>query len=126
MFASTGESCIISRVKSAGFVVSGISQGEKRDFVRFKFLMKCHRLNLYVSRFFISKRKEVNPVASVNLRNGESQDSLLKRFRKKVVKSAVLSTVRRKRWFVSKSETRRMEKKKAIRRIKRRSFKDNE
>ena len=45
---------------------------------------------------------------------------LLKRFRKKVVKSGVLSTVRRKRWFVSKSEQRRMEKKKAIRRIKRR------
>ncbi|HJZ10557.1 MAG TPA: 30S ribosomal protein S21 [Acidobacteriota bacterium] len=51
-------------------------------------------------------------MASVNLRNGESQDSLLKRFRKKVVKSGVLSTVRRKRWFVSKSEQRRMEKKK--------------
>jgi len=66
-------------------------------------------------------------LASVNLRNGESQDSLLKRFRKKVVKSGVLSTVRRKRWFVSKSEQRRMEKKKAIRRIKRRTFtKDGE
>ena len=61
-------------------------------------------------------------LASVNLRNGESQDSLLKRFRKKVVKSQVLSTVRRKRWFVSKSEQRRMEKKKAIRRGKRKTF----
>ena len=61
-------------------------------------------------------------MASVRLRNGESQDALLKRFRKKVVKSQVLSTIRRKRWFVSKSEQRRMEKKKAIRRIKRRSF----
>ena len=61
-------------------------------------------------------------MAVVVLRNGESQDSLLKRFRKKVVKSGVLSTVRRKRWFVSKSEQRRMERKKAIRRIKRRSF----
>jgi len=59
-------------------------------------------------------------LASVNLRSGESQDSLLKRFRKKVVKSQVLSTVRRKRWFVSKSEQRRMEKKKAIRRGRRR------
>ena len=59
-------------------------------------------------------------MALVVLRGGESQDSLLKRFRKKVVKSGVLSTVRRKRWFVSKSEQRRMEKKKAIRRIKRR------
>ena len=65
-------------------------------------------------------------MAAVNLRSGESQDSLLKRFRKKVVKSGILSTVRNKRWFVSKSETRRMEKKKAIRRIKRRSFKDIE
>jgi small subunit ribosomal protein S21 len=61
-------------------------------------------------------------MAIVVLRGGESQDSLLKRFRKKVVKSGVLSTVRRKRWFVSKSEQRRMEKKKAIRRIKRRNF----
>jgi small subunit ribosomal protein S21 len=65
-------------------------------------------------------------LASVNLRNGESQDSLLKRFRKKIVKSGILSTIRNKRWFVSKSETRRMEKKKAIRRIKRRSIKDSE
>jgi small subunit ribosomal protein S21 len=61
-------------------------------------------------------------MALVVLRGGESQDSLLKRFRKKVVKSGVLSTVRRKRWYVSKSEQRRMERKKAIRRIKRRSF----
>ena len=61
-------------------------------------------------------------MALVVLRGGESQDSLLKRFRKKVVKSGVLSTVRRKRWYGSKSEQRRMEKKKAIRRIKRRSF----
>lgn len=61
-------------------------------------------------------------MASVILRQNESQDQLLKRFRKKVVKSGVLSTVRRKRWFISKSELRRVEKKKAIRRIKRRQF----
>lgn len=59
-------------------------------------------------------------MAYVILRPNESQDQLLKRFRKKIVKSGVLSTVRRKRWFVSKSELRRVEKKKAIRRIKRR------
>lgn len=59
-------------------------------------------------------------VTSVMLRPNESQDALLKRFRKKVVKSGVLSTVRRKRWFISRSELRRVEKKKAIRRIKRR------
>ncbi len=61
-------------------------------------------------------------MTTVNLRPNELQDGLLKRFRKKVVKSGVLSTVRRKRWFVSKSELRRVEKKKAIRRIKRRQL----
>lgn len=58
----------------------------------------------------------------VVLRPNESSDSLMKRFRKKIVKSGVLSTLRRKRWFISKSELRRVEKKKAIRRIKRRQF----
>jgi len=62
-------------------------------------------------------------MTAVNLRPNESQEGLLKRFRKKVVKSGVLSTVRRKRWFVSKSEQRRMEEKKAIRRLKRRTVK---
>jgi small subunit ribosomal protein S21 len=64
----------------------------------------------------------VNGVTSVTLRPNESQDQLLKRFRKKVAKSGILSTVRRKRWFVSKSELRRIDKKKAIRRIKRRQM----
>jgi small subunit ribosomal protein S21 len=59
-------------------------------------------------------------MTSVVLRTNESQDQLLKRFRKKVVKSGILSTVRRKRWFISKSELRRVEKKKAVRRMKRR------
>jgi len=65
-------------------------------------------------------------LAIVTLRPNESQDSLLKRFRKKVAKSGVLSTVRRKRWFVSKSELRRIQKKKAIRRIKRRQTVETE
>jgi len=60
-------------------------------------------------------------MATVILRPNESQDQLLKRFRKKVAKSGVLSTVRRKRWFVSKSELRRIQKKKAIRRGRRRT-----
>ena len=57
------------------------------------------------------------------LRPGESQDQLLKRFRKEVAKSGILSTVRRKRWHVSKSELRRIQKKKAMRRIRRRMAK---
>jgi small subunit ribosomal protein S21 len=64
----------------------------------------------------------VKQLAIVRIRNGESQDQLLKRFRKKVVKSGVLSTVRKKRWFVSKSEQRRMERKKSARRIKRKQY----
>ena len=59
-------------------------------------------------------------MAVVKLRSNESQEQLLKRFRKKVVKSGVLSTVRNKRWFVSRTEQRRLEKKKAVRRMKRR------
>jgi small subunit ribosomal protein S21 len=62
-------------------------------------------------------------VTTVILRPNESQEQLLKRFRKKVAKSGVLSTVRRKRWFVSKSELRRIQRKKAIRRLKRRQRK---
>jgi small subunit ribosomal protein S21 len=65
-------------------------------------------------------------VASVNLRPNESQDQLLKRFRKKVAKSGILSTVRRKRWFISKSELRRIQKKKSIRRIRRRQREEME
>jgi len=55
-------------------------------------------------------------LARVVLRPNESQEQLLRRFRKQVVKGGVLSTIRRKRWFISKSEMRRIEKKKAIRR----------
>jgi small subunit ribosomal protein S21 len=58
----------------------------------------------------------------VELRQGESQEQLLKRFRKKVTLSGVLSTIRRKRWFVSKGEQRRLAKKKAIRRARRRAY----
>jgi len=58
-------------------------------------------------------------LTKVELRNNESQQQLLSRFRKKVSKSGRLTALRRKRWFVSKSEARRIAKKKAIRRHKR-------
>jgi small subunit ribosomal protein S21 len=67
----------------------------------------------------------VNNVAHVELQPGESQDQLLKRFRKSVAKSGILSTVRRKRWYVSKSELRRIQKKKAIRRARRKQRKSS-
>ena len=86
----------------------------------------------FISRAFLFdglyrlRRKEVRNLATVTLRPNESQEQLLKRFRKKVAKSGILSTVRRKRWFVSKSELRRIDKKKAVRRHKRRQITDAE
>lgn len=55
----------------------------------------------------------------VTLRSNESQEQLLRRFRKEVMKSKVLADVRRKRWFVSKSELERIKAKKAARRQRR-------
>jgi len=65
----------------------------------------------------------VRTLAQVDLRQGETQESLLKRFRKSVAKDGILSTVRRKRWYVSKSELRRIQKKKSIRRARRKQSK---
>jgi small subunit ribosomal protein S21 len=62
-------------------------------------------------------------VAHVELQSGESQEQLLKRVRKQVAKDGILSTVRRKRWYVSKSELRRIQKKKAVRRARRKQRK---
>ena len=56
----------------------------------------------------------------VMLRDGESQQKLLSRFRKVVTRSGLMSEVRKRRWFVSKNEQRRMDEKKAIRRQKKR------
>lgn len=56
---------------------------------------------------------------SVQLRPGESAESLLKRFRKEVTRSKILSTVRRKRWYVPPSEVRRRKRQKAIRKARR-------
>lgn len=52
---------------------------------------------------------------TVRLRSGESQEILFKRFRKEVTISRILSTHRKKRWYVSKSELTRKAKQKAIR-----------
>jgi small subunit ribosomal protein S21 len=64
--------------------------------------------------------KEVSTLATVTLKDGESQESLLKRFRKQVMKDRILSEARRKRWYISPSEMRRIQKQRAIRRARRR------
>jgi small subunit ribosomal protein S21 len=59
----------------------------------------------------------------VVLRSGESPESLLKRFRKRVTKDRILSDAKRKRFFVSKSEQRRLALRKAKRRERKRQWK---
>jgi len=86
--------------------------------------------SLKVKEWTHSLKKEIREggeftLPTVVLQPGESQEQLLKRFRKTVAKSGILSTVRRKRWHVSRSELRRIQKKKAIRRARRRMAKYN-
>jgi small subunit ribosomal protein S21 len=59
----------------------------------------------------------------VVLRSGESQEQLLKRFRKQVQNARILSEVRKKRFHLSKSEKRRIAERKAVRRERRRQRK---
>jgi ribosomal protein S21 len=56
-------------------------------------------------------------------RPGESFEDLLKRFRKKVSRSRILSEAKKHRYFVSNSEKRRIALRKAIRRERRRERK---
>jgi small subunit ribosomal protein S21 len=63
-------------------------------------------------------------MAKVELRSGESQESLLRRFRKEVTKSRVLSEVKKRRWFISSTEKRRIEARKARRRARRQERKN--
>ena len=62
-------------------------------------------------------------MATVTLRQGESQEQLLKRFRKKVQRERVLSEVKKNRFFMSNSEKRRLALRKARRRERRRELK---
>lgn len=73
-----------------------------------------------LGRLFFAK-KEVDVLATVTLRDGESQEALLKRFRKEVMKERILSEARRKRWYISPSEMRRIQKQRAIRRARRKT-----
>ena len=61
-------------------------------------------------------------MARVEIRQGESVDALLKRFRREVIRSGRLKSLKRKRWYVSPSEARRDARKRAIRRARRRQY----
>ena len=64
------------------------------------------------------KEKEGVSVVSVKLREGESFDSLLRRFNKEVMEGGVMKDLRRRRWFVPKGEQRRMDERKGRRRAR--------
>jgi small subunit ribosomal protein S21 len=70
-------------------------------------------------RHYVERWRGGDRIMSVDLRPGESQDSLLKRFRKAVAEARILPIVRQKRWFTSKSEVRRIKRQKAIRKSQR-------
>jgi small subunit ribosomal protein S21 len=57
----------------------------------------------------------------VEKRDNESFSHLMRRFRKKVTRSKILSENRKRRFFTSKSEERRIAKKKAIRKMRQRN-----
>jgi small subunit ribosomal protein S21 len=63
---------------------------------------------------------------SVKLRSGESQERLLRRFRRAVQRARIMSEVRRRRWFISKGEEKRFRHKRAIRRMRRRERRKEE
>ena len=66
--------------------------------------------------------EEVKILVKVEKRDNESFSQLMRRFRKKVTRSKVLSEHRKRRFFTSKSEERRIAKKKAIRKMQRKNF----
>ena len=59
-------------------------------------------------------------MTTVELKSGESQEGPLKRFRTQVLKEPILADVRKKRFFVPKSEKRRRARLKAVRRERQR------
>lgn len=50
----------------------------------------------------------------VERREGEDNEALVDRFMREVAKGGVLAQVRKRRWFVSKSEQRRLAKKRGL------------
>jgi small subunit ribosomal protein S21 len=63
-------------------------------------------------------------VTKVIRRDGESPESLLRRFRKKVARDRILSDAKRKRYFMSKSEQKRIALRKARRRERKRLWRE--
>ncbi|HEX2171411.1 MAG TPA: 30S ribosomal protein S21 [Dehalococcoidia bacterium] len=63
----------------------------------------------------------VGDCVQVSLREGETQENLLRRFRSAVQRAGILQDVKRRRYFVSKSEKARLAARRALRRARRRA-----
>ena len=74
------------------------------------------------SHVWTESRLKRSDMTKVFLREGESQEHLLRRFRKQVTRDRILSDVKKKRFFVSNSEKRRLALRKARRRERRRKW----
>lgn len=59
----------------------------------------------------------------VELREGESQERLLSRFRRAMQRDGILREAKRRRHFIPKSEARRLARAKALRRARKRADK---
>ena len=66
---------------------------------------------------------EVKLMTYVVLRDNESSESLIKRFRKKVSNDRILSELRKRRYYITKGEQDRIAKRKGIARARRRERK---
>jgi len=65
-------------------------------------------------------------MAEVVRRQGEGLEKMLRRFRRKMQESGRLRAIRRKRYFISKSEARRDKQRRAERRRRRREARQKE
>jgi small subunit ribosomal protein S21 len=100
----------------AAYLCSG---GQKSFVLTVPAVLCCKHEAAFLSVYSIQLIKgDILPV-TVKLRSNETQQQLLRRFRKQVIRSRILSDARRKRWHISKGELRKMKKKKAIRRRRR-------
>jgi small subunit ribosomal protein S21 len=63
-------------------------------------------------------------VTKVTIENGESFDSLLRRFNKKVQRDRVMSEARRRRFFEKPSVVRKRKKAAKLRKSRRQTFRD--
>jgi len=63
-------------------------------------------------------------VTRVAYREGDTFESMLKRFRARVANARIMSDVKKKRYFTSKSERRQTARRKAIRRERKRQMRE--